>query len=124
MDDFIYFIKKFIMKERQARWLYFVSHKNQEKLYRELYRLDNSLNKQKCVLVHEHAYDIAGKLISEKKINKGIYMGFDPTNGYVYTFMKPIDLDKVWASSLLICRDEKISFYFHHEGCIWICQEK
>ncbi|HVE08587.1 MAG TPA: hypothetical protein VNE00_15150 [Paraburkholderia sp.] len=117
MDDFVYFVEKFIKRERRDRWLGFAAGK-WEKFAGKLGELERSLN-ERCTLVEANAFDVAEKLIVDRKIEKGTYI--DYFNKCV--LMSPLDLDNVSDDSLLICRDKKIAFYFHHEGWIWICRE-
>lgn len=116
MDYFVYFVEEFIKKERQDRWLGFAAGK-WEKLTGKLGELERSLN-ERCTLIEKNALDVASELIREEKITKGVYI--DKHNKQLH--MMPIDLANVADDSLLICRDKKIAFYFHHEGWIWICK--
>ena len=117
MDDSIYFVEKYIKKERRDRWLGFANGR-WEKLAGKLGELERSLN-EKCTLVESNAFDVARKLIADREIDNGVYMDCF-NNG---TLMQPINLDNVYDDSLLICRGKKVAFYFHHEGWIWICRE-
>jgi hypothetical protein len=116
MDDFIYFVEKFIKRERQERWLGFAAGK-WEKLAGKLGELERSLN-ERCTLVEKNALDVASKLIADEKIGKGVYI--DKYNKHL--LMMPINLGNVADDSLLVCRDKKVAFYFHHEGWVWICK--
>ena len=125
MDDFIYFIKAFVKKSRQDRWIGF-AESDWEKLTKEIHNLGNYLDERRCELIENKAYDVAKKLIEDKKINKGIYIErYYPGDPFCnkYSTMEPINLDDVSDDSLLICREKKIAFFFSHEGWIWICQE-
>ncbi|GAB2869670.1 hypothetical protein GCM10027093_01730 [Paraburkholderia jirisanensis] len=118
MNEFIYFIDKFVKRERQNRWRGFAGGK-WEQLAEKLGDLERSLNEQ-CTLVESNAFSTAAKILAERKIHRGIYIDYFNSS----RLMDPIDLGKISDDSLLICQDKKLAFYFHHENWVWICEER
>lgn len=116
MDDLTYFIRTFIAKNRQDRWLNLANGKV-EKLHRRLGELEKHIN-ERCVLVQNNAAEIFHQTIAEERITSGSYIsqgGMRP--------LSPITLSDIHDDSLLICRDKKMAFFFHNEGWIWVCRE-
>lgn len=117
MDDFTYFIRTFIAKNRRERWL-ILANRKEEKRWNKLDELEKQLN-EKCALVQNNAVDAFHQILSKERITSGSYI----SRGGITT-LSPIVLSDIHDDSLLICRDKKMAFFFHHEGWIWVCREE
>lgn len=116
MKDIIYFIQNFISKNRQSRWLYLTERK-WEKFATELNTLEKHLN-EKCILIEKNATETFATIVKEENCTKGTYID---TDGIHFINLNNNDIIS-YNNSILVCSDQKMAFFFHHEGWIWICK--
>ena len=115
MDLLLLFIKEFVVKNKQERLSHFAKS-NWDRFATELDKLEICLN-EKCICINSNIVNEFNKIVSHKNIKSGIY--FDSYSKGNEMF--PVDFSKIHDSSLLICPRERIAFFFHHEGWMWIC---
>lgn len=116
MDDILYFISEFIEKSRQERWNYLASGK-WDKFVDKFHGLEKHLN-EKCSLVEKNAVERVNEIIEKKRIKRGTYVSLYAQ----ISLMEPLNISKAEDDSLIICKENNIAFFFHHEGWIWICE--
>ncbi|QIQ21425.1 hypothetical protein [Zophobihabitans entericus] len=120
MEDFLYFVRTFVAKNRQERWIY-LSTKKWEK-FADFNGMENDFN-ENCILYENNAEEIFFQTVQDKGINRGVYLEY--WSGI--SIMSPIDWNQInktsSCESLLICKDEGVAFFFHHEGWIWVCKK-
>ncbi|HEB1789516.1 hypothetical protein [Escherichia albertii] len=115
MENLIFFIKHFIVKNRQAHWLSLTSGK-WDKFSAKIDKIEKHLN-ERCILIENNVSEEFVNLINKKNINHGFY--FDR---YLYNErFSPVTFEQMHDDSIFVCPDAKVTFYFHHDGWMWYC---
>lgn len=115
-DTEIAFIKKFIKKDRQQRWLHYVESNNRQKLISNLAHCNDFKNTKGIKSLHESSsdYDKLYKLIEEE--NKGRLVYIISENSDIDQSFLPLDeaLEKTKTGSfcaILIINIERLALY-------------
>ncbi len=118
MNHLNFFINNFIKKDKKQRYHFLINGKWQ-KFANNIKYLDKHLNHH-CVRIDNNAFEKFAQIIKHYTIKSGYY--YDAyTNGME---ISTHCLDNIHDDSLLICSDNNIAFYFHHDNWIWFCQIK
>ncbi|EMD6373083.1 TPA: hypothetical protein ACYSAQ_000303 [Morganella morganii] len=115
MENLKFFIENFIAKNRQEHWLSLVSGK-WEKFASKIDRIERHLN-EKCIFIDSNIPKEFHAIISKKNIKHGFY--FD--RYFFNQRLSPVIFEEIHDDSILVCTENKIAFYFHHEGWMWYC---
>ncbi|EDN7242986.1 hypothetical protein GJ200_19660 [Salmonella enterica subsp. enterica] len=115
MENLIFFIEKFIVKNRQAHWLSLSSGK-WEKFSSKIDKMGKHLN-ERCILIEKNVSKEFGALIDKKNIRHGFYFDRYLCNER----FSPVTFEQMHDDSILVCPDTNVAFYFHHEGWMWYC---
>lgn len=118
MDDFRYFVRSFIVKQKQDRWLQFIEKEKWDKIGEQLHKLDKDLN-SKCVMYKTNGSVECQKLVEIKHISCGTYVDEDG----IELIERDVTSRHVRDDSLIICRHANVAFYFSHEGYVWVCSK-
>lgn len=115
LNDLVFFIKNFIQKERQDRWIEFLG-KGRGIFWAKLPQLERHLN-SKCRLVENNSGSEMVAYAQNNGITNASY--YDKyTCGMAVVFP---DFE-IRQDSFIINRDKQCAFYVHPEGWIWICK--
>jgi hypothetical protein len=118
MDDFRYFIDKFISKQKKNRWLQFVEKAKWDKIGDQLHGLDRDMN-DKCVLHETNGFEAFRSMVAKRNVRHGTYIDVDGAK----TVSGDLTAQDIRDDSLIVCQQAKVAFYFSHEGWVWICSE-
>lgn len=115
MENLIFFIKYFVVKNRQAHWLSLTSGK-WDKFPLKIDKIEKHLN-ERCVLIEKNISEEFSHFIDKKNIRHGFYFDRYLCNER----LSPVTFEQIHDDSILVCPDSKVAFYFHHDGWMWYC---
>ncbi|MWN90692.1 hypothetical protein GQ597_08260 [Gilliamella sp. Pra-s65] len=94
-------------------------HSKWKKFSSNIKHLDNHLNHY-CVKIDNNTFEAFNQIVKHYSIKSGYYYDANTKGIEISTTC----LDCICDDSLLICTDNNIAFYFHHDGWLWFCQVK